>query len=168
MLFIGLKKLVESGTKNILYVTYNKTLANYAANMITNILGTEPNRVGVEILTFNEIVNKYYSQKYPTPKLASTYNQLCCIRQAIETVAINNRLKRKLEKLGNRYLLDEFLKVIESKEIGSLQEYIDLNRSGRKTSFKKGERTAIWQIYERWKEIIIEYFKIRYSGNGLI
>ena len=172
------KKLLELGYKSILFTTYTKALVNYSEQLLEQLLGKPPSKLGVKVATVDSLTYQYYvdSHRY-RPKFAKEEKSYYILQTALATAKIpaKNIFEEKvhrqyLERLGIPYLLQEFEDVIEAWGISTLDEYLQLPRRGRGVAIKAKQREAIWAVYQTWcglmqKEHYLTWSQLRLKAN---
>lgn len=162
--FHRVKYLIEKyPQRQILFATHSKTLVDYSKRILTLILDGDPSTKNVDICTPDAIAIKQYRSKYGIPQIAPRPWQKEILKKAIQLLSskININIKRKLDSLGYEYILDEFIKVIEAREIKDLKTYKLVKRKGQRFSLQTSHRKAIWQIYKEWKKILQQDYKLQ-------
>lgn len=149
--------LLEKGIKPILFTTYTKALVAYSQQLLTQLLGGEPEACGVTVSTVDSLNYKYYTQTYGKPNIATDKQSLSCLKTALEIAEIpgKNRFDRigrrqNIERLGLPYLLQEFEEAIDGWGVATQAEYLALERRGRGFPLSAKLREAMWSIYETW------------------
>lgn len=139
--------------KPILFVCYNKVLANAARQMIEDTIGQSTVAAGVEVWTAYELLASLQVELgVPRPKRRyvgpDRLQKLLAEARLLDT-------KGLLSSWSDRALLDEILEVIYGRGLETLEEYRRTNRRGRgRALLRKGQhRAAIWAIYERLRAI---------------
>ena len=172
------KKLLELGYKSILFTTYTKALVNYSEQLLEQLLGKPPSKLGVKVATVDSLTYQYYvdSHRY-RPKFAKEEKSHYILQTALATAKIpaKNIFEEKvhrqyLGRLGIPYLLQEFEDFIEAWGISSLDEYLQLPRRGRGVPIKAKQREAIWSVYQTWcglmqKEHYLTWSQLRLKAN---
>ena len=155
------KQLIEKDCTSILFTTYTSALVAYSEQLLEQLLGQPPKSLGVKVSTIDGLVFFYYVRTYGKVDPASNEECLECLATAIQTTDIpatnpfDQQVRRQtLEKLGQSYLLQEILSVIEAWGINSLNEYLQLERRGRGLPLKAPIREAIWAVYQQWQQIM--------------
>jgi superfamily I DNA/RNA helicase len=139
--------------KPILFVCYNKVLANAARQMIEATLGQPPEDAGVEIWTAYELLvalQMEFGVRLPKRGYVGPERLLPLIAEArgSDTGSV-------LVQWSDRALLDEILEVIYGRGLTTLVDYRGANRKGRGRPLRRDgrQRAAIWMIHERLRKL---------------
>ncbi len=164
------QKLTELGVKSILFTTYTNALVNYSKQLLEQLLGKSPEDAGVEVNTVDSLIYQYYLKYFPRTGFAKQKDSLECLDAALKTTnipaknAFDREVRRAtLNKLGLSYLLQEILEVIESRGLQNVEEYLNINRTGRGVPIKAKTREAIWMLYETWSKLMENNGKITWE-----
>jgi len=155
------KRLVDEGWSPILFTTYTNTLISYSTQLLERLLEGELADKGVEVNTVDSLIFRQYARACGTPKFASERDLLDALGAALATApmpgatgAEQQRRRATLLTLGQEYLLDEFMNVIEHWGLSDLNAYLAHARSGRNISLRAASRAAVWAVYETWQTIL--------------
>ena len=164
------EKLLDLGFKNILFTTYTNALVTYSQQLLEQLLGEPPQKVGVEVTTIDSLIYQYYVKAYGRTGFAKEEECKHFLTIALTTANIpaknvfDQQVRRcTIEKLGLSYLLQEILEVIESRGIENLEEYQKVARTGRGLPLKANIREAIWAVYQTWKGLMEKNKKLTWE-----
>ncbi|MGQ9828753.1 MAG: 3'-5' exonuclease, partial [Roseiflexus sp.] len=155
------QRLLEQGVSSVLFTTYTNALVAYSEQLLTRLLGAPPDTRGVKVTTVDSLAYHYFAKGWGKPTFATEGQALDLLATSLHEAEIPatdsaDRQTRyaALERLGKEYLLQEFLHVIEARNINSQEEYLTLERHGRRTPLKPAIREAIWAIYAHWRALM--------------
>ncbi len=66
------------------------------------------------------------------------------------TAVIRNGTPLQRARITRRYLRDEVRSVLKSRGVDSLEEYRDMERTGRRTRFTQAMREQVWELRKEW------------------
>ncbi|MCS6839154.1 MAG: AAA family ATPase [Roseiflexus sp.] len=152
------QRLLEQGVTSVLFTTYTNALVAYSEQLLTRLLGAPPNEWGVKVTTVDSLAFHYYKRGWGSARFATDRQALDLLSVALSEADISDADAREcraaLEHLGHEYLLQEFLHVIEARNISSQDEYLVTERHGRRTPLKAALRRAVWAVYARWRDLM--------------
>ncbi|HEX4204139.1 MAG TPA: UvrD-helicase domain-containing protein [Ktedonobacteraceae bacterium] len=154
-----LKARDASSEPRILFTTYTNALVEASRQLLAQLLG--PDACYVQVSTTDKLVYEVLNEAHA---LSSDINkdseQRQLLIQALGQAQFNgNRVqqyaqKMTIEHLGYDYLLQELNGVIVARQLTSLDEYLETPRAGRQVRLNATQRTAVWQVYEQWCELM--------------
>lgn len=182
-----IKKLLErpsaSGTERVLFTTYTRALMTASRQLIDQLL-TPAQAQRVRVATCDEIAREIVASSRKVGQFGyggADIDALQAVRKTFEPPgpsAFDRRLRSQvLQKLSDRYLMEEFEWIIEGRGLSSLEDYLEAPRPGRGYALREGVREAIWTLYhhfaeeigrrkfERFSKIRLEALEIVRSGS---
>lgn len=151
------QRLLDAGQAPLLFTTYTSALVAYSEQLLTRLLGAPPAERGAEVTTVDAQIVKHYTRAHGQPSFATDAQMLERVEAALEGAALpalnvfdQNVRREALRRLGARYLLDEFLDVIESWGVAGREAYLAVERRGRLLPLRGPTREALWAVYEHW------------------
>jgi len=158
------KQLVDGDARNILFTTYTSELLSFSREQFSELICCDLNSASVDMKTVDEIATELYQEKYDTPSICEAPVQILILENAINLLlqdrSFSQTIRSKIvnnSKLTNEYLIEEFALVIDARHtIKTGEHYRTCNRTGRGLDLKKGQRDAIWRIYEKWTQLMSE------------
>ncbi|ABU60095.1 3'-5' exonuclease [Roseiflexus castenholzii] len=152
------QRLLEQGVTSVLFTTYTNALVAYSEQLLTRLLGASPDTRGVKVTTVDSLAFHYFARGWGSPRLATEGQATALLMDALANADIPaadaHERRAALERLGAEYLLQEFLHVIEARNINSLEEYLAVERHGRRMPLKPALREALWAIYVSWRDLM--------------
>ncbi|MCS6842506.1 MAG: 3'-5' exonuclease [Roseiflexaceae bacterium] len=152
------QRLLEQGVTSVLFTTYTNALVAYSEQLLTRLLGASPEEWGVKVTTVDSLAFHYYAKGWGSARFAADRQALDLLAFALSKADIPGadawERRAALKQLGHEYLLQEFLHVIEARNIGSQDEYLAIERHGRRTPLKAALREAIWAVYTHWRDLM--------------
>ena len=153
-----IKKLLERpgavGTENVLFTTYTRALTTASRQLLDQLLTAEQFQ-RVRVATCDEIAREIVtaSRKLGPLENAGAINEaLKSVRRSFKPpgpTGFDRRLRAQvLEKLSDRYLLEEFVWIIEGRGLKTLDDYQIAPRPGRGCSLREGVRESIWELHQ--------------------
>lgn len=156
--------LLDQGISSILFTTYTNALVGYSEQLLGYLLGAPPAQRGVKVTTVDSLAAHYYAREWGWPRFATEGQALSLLEDALRDAelpaanAFDRQVRRQsLERLGNEYLLQEFLTVIEAWGIESADAYLAAERRGRRTPLKASVREALWAVYSHWRSLMHQH-----------
>ena len=146
------KKLVESGVRNILLTTHTEPLVDYFKQLLEELLPDSLDRLGVSVSTVDGIVDKHTGVNRPT--IASEEISQLCLRSIMPTAESDQHIQNELRQLGESSVLDEILKTIESRGITNSNRYVQISEIAKGEPFRRDLRRAVWDIYLQWVDLL--------------
>jgi superfamily I DNA/RNA helicase/mRNA-degrading endonuclease RelE of RelBE toxin-antitoxin system len=142
-----------SGTETILFTTYTRALLTVTRQLLEQLLTADQlNRV--EVVTCDQLAWRTVSN---TRKIGTIEGEGAALRRLAQIrsnhvpngSAFEARLRtRALDRLTDRWLLEEFEWIIEGRGLTTLPEYLTAVRTGRGLSLNERARSAVWELYE--------------------
>ena len=168
------KKLLErpgaTGTERVLFTTYTRALISASRQLLEQLLTPEQVK-RVRVATCDEIAREIVASSRkigPLEYSGASLEALKAIRKTFEPpgpTGFDRRLRAQvLQKLSDRYLLDEFEWILEGRSLTSLKEYLAAPRPGRGYSLREGVRESIWFLYQAFSEEIVRRKFERFSA----
>lgn len=157
------QKLRSSDSSSILFTTYTNALVNYSEQLLSQLFQAAPNTVGVKVATVDSLIYQRYVSTYGKPKLAKPEDCLDLLEKAIKQTELpaSNVFDRQvrqqtLERLGAVYILQEITSVIQSWNLTTLSDYLEISRRGRGYPLRANIREAIWAVYQTWQQLMAQ------------
>lgn len=157
------KRLIDSGTKPVLFTTYTKALVVYSEQLLEQLLGQPPESAGVKVATVDSLTYSFYVRTFGQPRFAKEAHCLELLGKALQLAEIpatnpfDRQIRRQtLERLGLPYLLQEIQTVIEAWGVTNLEDYLAHDRRGRGIPLKPSIREAIWGVYQFWTALMAQ------------
>jgi hypothetical protein len=164
----------------ILFATFTNTLVTFSRQLLTRLLGPERVRL-VTLDTADRLARRIVLRHGGLPGAIATDRQAReALRQARGDLARNEDAGQAgdahhevLGELGNDYLLDEFVWIIEGRGLGSLDEYLRAERGGRGRGLNHREREAAWALYQALRSRLgrsrlVTYGQVRGAALDLV
>lgn len=155
------QRLLEHGVTSVLFTTYTNALVTYSEQLLTRLLGAPPDTRDVKVTTVDSLAYHYFARGWGKPTFATEGQALDLLATSLREAEIPaaddaDRQARRaaLERLGQEYLLQEFLHIIEARNISSQEEYLAIERHGRRTPLKPAIRAALWAVYVHWRDLM--------------
>jgi superfamily I DNA/RNA helicase/mRNA-degrading endonuclease RelE of RelBE toxin-antitoxin system len=152
------QELFGSRVPRTLVVTYTKALTRLSEQLLKRLLGPD--------LLTNVLVETLDTTAWRVagPFAKDTARGTTNSQQAVESArrsllaALAEHVpgRKALEALPAEFLLKEFDWVIDGRNLESLDEYLSCNRSGRGTRLDVSQRRLVWQLYNTWRESLVE------------
>lgn len=151
------RQLFAEPRPRILLVTYTRSLINVSRELLTELLGGEPDELDVTNLDrkVKQIVLQHegaFSPASPTDKAAALTRAL----DWFSSSGLDPAAEVRLRTFRPDFLLDEFDWVIEGRALPSLEAYWNEDRTGRGIALDKTMRSAIWAVHEKYLEYLQE------------
>jgi superfamily I DNA/RNA helicase len=135
----------QKGDK-ILFTTYTKNLAIDIRNQLREICAADA-FARIDVVNIDQWVKSYLQMKetkrfeiiYDTD---NTYDWKYAVKQADASL-----------ELDNDFYWNEWLHVIQPQEIHDLEQYLEASRTGRGVSLNRRERTAVWRVFAKYREL---------------
>ena len=126
----------------VLLTTFSDTLASALATKLRRLISNEP-RLGdrLEVHSMQAIGERLYEVHWGKPTLATGLqirDQLTGAAKAVPNL-----------KFSQRFLLGEWLDVVDAWQLKTWDAYKSVKRLGRKTRLSEAQRTALWSVFER-------------------
>ena len=131
----------------VLYTTYTTTLAHYAEQLLSRLLAERGLTAKLEVKTVDRVMNDFAGRGLQLDQGDRG------AREALKTVVIRGA-DPLLDRLGLRYLLDEFHEVIDGWGLSTLADYQAANRQGRRLPLMASDREIIWRHYQLWRRAL--------------
>jgi len=155
-----LEQLQRAGkaAPRLLFTTYTNALIKSSEQLLQQLLGS--NAAHVRVSTADKLAYDILQSCGQVKEIASDEELLQLVKQAVaETQLEGNALQQQaqrqtLERMGSHYLLQEIAQVIVARQVQSLEAYTTVPRAGRKLPLNAGQRSVVWRVYERWRELL--------------
>jgi mRNA-degrading endonuclease RelE of RelBE toxin-antitoxin system len=126
----------------VLLTTFSDTLASALATKLRRLISSEP-RLGdrLELHSMQAIGERLYEVHWGKPNLATGLqirDQLAVAANAVPDL-----------KFSQRFLLGEWLDVVDAWQLKTWDSYKNVKRLGRKTRLSEAQRAALWSVFER-------------------
>lgn len=115
------QRLLEQGVTSVLFTTYTNALVTYSEQLLTRLLGAPPDARGVKVTTVDSLAYHYFARGWGKPTFATEGQALDLLAMSLREAEIpaaneaDRHMRRAaLKRLGQEYLLQEFLHVIEA------------------------------------------------------
>lgn len=144
----------------ILFTTYTNALVKSSEQLLRQLLGDDMRYVQVQ--TADKITMQLLGRVGATANYIDSNYLLNLMRQAVKQVEFTgNTLQQRaqqeaLQRLSADYLEQEINQVIIARQIKSLQAYQAAARPGRKVGLNAMQRQAVWSVYQKLKELLVE------------
>ncbi len=138
--------------KRILFTTFISTLPPVFENLYKRL----PTAVdsAVEFINVDKLAGRVCRQEGKPPKRDPSAVSKA-FEQALKAVVREDTPLHRAD-LPRGYLQDEVTRVLKGRGIDSLDEYLDMERTGRKTRFTAAMRKQAWELREDWDRRLSE------------
>jgi len=146
-----------TGSERVLFTTYTRSLLTVTRQLLEQLLTPDQLR-RVEVVTCDQIAWRIVGKVRKIGKVESggdALRRLAKLRQkhVVGGSAFEAKLRgRALERLGDSWLLEEFEWIIEGRGLTDLADYQAAARPGRGLPLNARARTAVWDLYEAFRE----------------
>lgn len=132
----------------LLLTTFSKPLSNALEIKLKQMLNDDNNLMQrVTILPFEDLAINLFSLVFAhKPAIARREHVNSALSQAVKEL--------ELEGYTDRFLMSEWLHIIDAWQVSSLERYARVPRLGRKNRLGNRQREKLWPIFERTKEIL--------------
>lgn len=140
----------------VLLTTFSDTLANALKIKLRRLISNEP-RIAerLEVVAIDEVGVRLYESEFGKANLAS--------RDEINVLINEGRKLVEAVKFSSRFLLSEWVDVVDAWQLQSWDDYKDVKRLGRKTRLAEPHRKNLWAVFEYVKENLVKQGKITTS-----
>jgi len=157
-----IKKLLERkescASDRVLFTTYTRALKTASMQLIDQLIPPEK-RGNVRVATCDEIAREIVASTRKLNPLeygGASIDALRAVRKSFipsGPTGFDRKLRaRILDKLADRYLLEEFEWIIEGRGLTTIEEYISAPRPGRGCPLREGARETIWELHKVFVE----------------
>jgi mRNA-degrading endonuclease RelE of RelBE toxin-antitoxin system len=130
----------------ILLTTFSSPLSNALEHKFHVLAGTTKSNVSnVTVLPFEGVARDLFTLAFGHPPRAATKDQ---IRGALIKVAKD----LSISEFSDRFLVSEWLNVVDAWQISDLEAYRDVPRLGRKDRMGSKQRERVWPIFVKARE----------------
>ena len=129
----------------VLFTTYIKTLPPVFEELYLRIPGARPDEV--EFTNIDKLAWRVCIEAGDKPHINLTKVNKAYDEAFRQTVISGTPLHGRFAK---KYLREEITHVIKGRAVESLDAYLELARTGRRTSLGRLQRTQVWELMERW------------------
>jgi superfamily I DNA/RNA helicase len=134
------------GPRKVLYLCFNSVLAKAVQELVAGLSGRQVPE-DVEIRTFHrwgrELLERVRGSSVEIDE------EQCRRQVAIAFGKVAMEQRRALAGVDGRYVDEEIKQVIKNNGFTRREEYLQVNRRGRRMSLKEPARAAIWEVFER-------------------
>ncbi len=126
----------------VLLTTFSDTLANASRGKLRRLISNEPRLCErLEVHSMSTIGKQLYEANFGKPNIASQNT----IQELIDDAsgAVENH------KFSRRFLMSEWMEIVDSWQLETWEAYRDVRRLGRKTRLSEKQRAVLWSIFER-------------------
>ena len=156
---IGLHRLAELARRypdgKVLFTANSRSLAELLERRFHNLPMAPSN---VEFANIDRIAYKYDS--WP-PAHFSLVDQT--FTAACKELAAGS----PLERISQDYLKEEIERVIKGNDLQSLEDYLSVERIGRKRSLSQNLRKLVWELYELWSGKLSERNAVPFADKRI-
>ena len=156
---IGLHRLAELARRypdqKVLFTANSRSLAEMLDRRFRNLPMAPSN---VEFANIDRIVYQYDSW---TPAHFSL------VDQTFEAACNQLISGSPLERISQDYLKEEIERVIKGNDLQSLEDYLAVERIGRKRSFSQKLRKLVWELFELWAEMLSERNAVTFADKRI-
>lgn len=124
--------------ETVLFTTFSRSLCTLLQERYHRLPNAPAN---VEFTNIDRIAYEFSSRVWANETAAQDAFNRACQRVMAGSV---------LESFGPDYLKDEIERVIKGRDVQNLDEYLKIERLGRKRSFPRNVRTQVWELSEIW------------------
>jgi mRNA-degrading endonuclease RelE of RelBE toxin-antitoxin system len=147
-----------TGSERVLFTTYTRALLGASQQLLGQLLTSDQLR-RVRVATCDQIAREIVASRRKVGGIEADSEgrqRLASIRQTYQPKAesaFEARIRaRALARLSDAYLQEEFDWVITGRGLSSLSEYLQAPRPGRGVPFPDRLRTAVWGLYEVFRD----------------
>ena len=130
----------------VLFTTFIKSLPPVFRNLYRRLPNAVPG--GVEFVHVDSLANRVCREAGVTPALDTASINAAFDAAWADVVRPGTPLQTS--RLTKSYLRDEVREVIKGRGIDSLDEYLPMERTGRRTRFTPAMRRQTWELREEW------------------
>ena len=138
---------LEKKPLRILFTTYTKALTNASGHLL-NTLSVDQSRKYVEVISIDSLAHRYLSIGFKSLDIIKQPESEECLKNIISLIQKSSTLSFSSDDFD--FLLQEFENVIDGQGLKSIDEYIQVKRSGRGRPLGSKQREQIWRIYQRY------------------
>ena len=139
----------------MLFTTYSRSLPDLLMKRYRNLPMAPSN---VEFANIDRIAFKY--DKRPLAHFTME-------NQAFDAACRDLIVGSPLEQIGREYLKEEIERVIKGNGLRSLEEYLSVERMGRKRSFSQSVRKLVWELSDLWTRKLSEQKVVSYTDRKI-
>lgn len=140
----------------VLLTTFSDTLAHALKGKLVSLISNEPH-LGerLEVHSVQAIGMRLYELNFGRPSIVS--------EEIIERLLLDAARKTEAERFSRRFLMNEWLEVVDAWQLGTWEEYRDVRRLGRKTRLPAKQRAALWDVFSHVQSVLSRRNLITYS-----
>lgn len=137
-----------SGTRKVLFTTFVKSLPP----VFKSLYGRLPNALAdaVEFTNVDSLAHRICHETGQRIRIDVNLTTRAFNETFNEVVKRGSPLERS--GLTRDYLREEITAVVKGRAVASLDEYLQLARTGRRTPFSEAMRVQLWDLHEGWRE----------------
>ena len=148
-----LRQPSATGKETAVFATYTRALEAASGQLLSQIL-TAAEMARVRVATVDELAREIVARRRTIGRIEkSPLDVLAAVRDGFLPAGptmFERRLRaRAVERIPDRYLLDEIAWIIEGREIATLEEYLATPRPGRGVALGAKVRAAVWESIRR-------------------
>lgn len=126
----------------VLLTTFSDTLAHALKAKLVSLISNEPH-LGerLEVRSMQAIGQRLYELNFGRPNIVSA--------EIIEQLLLDAASKAEAERFSRRFLMSEWLEVVDAWQLGKWEEYREVRRLGRKTRLPERQRAVLWDVFSQ-------------------
>jgi superfamily I DNA/RNA helicase len=130
-----------------LITTFTRNLAADLRALINDML-TPEEQARVDVMNLHQWMQSVLKKTKQVKHVASASEQQKLMREAIKGTP------GAADAFAESLYLDEWILVIQAHPITTLADYLTARREGRGTALNRRQRTMIWQVMERYRDLL--------------
>lgn len=126
----------------VLLTTFSITLAKHLRQKLDRLTGDDVDlHERIAVRAIDEVGIDLYELSFGTPKIPTRPMLRTLIREASQSV--------EAHRFSDRFLVTEWIDVVDAWQLDTWEAYRDVARLGRKTRLGEKQRASLWQIFKR-------------------
>lgn len=150
---VRLAREAHKNNQKVLFLTYGNRLPEITMHLVKSLAGEgAPELEAIECRSVHSWCGSFIRNNGQQLRIDNGK-----ISEAIENAIIQSKKKHpryQIWKKPNTFFLEEIKNSIKGKAIKNLDEYLALDRSGRGTALNEDERKVVFEIYEKYQDIL--------------
>lgn len=144
---VALQRAVHLARENpggrVLLATFSQTLAKALRQKLRLLVGTEPRLAErIEVHAISAIGMRLYTLNLGQPNMASVDLQQHLLNDILMGTSLST-------PFGPRFIMTEWVEVIDAWQLDTWEAYRDFQRLGRKTRLTERHRMELWSVFEK-------------------